>query len=160
MGRVAMIHVALQGEKQMSVKFVVGFDGSAASQNALDFAIARAKAQGGRVVVAHVLEWSPYSFLTPQEIEERHGRRSQELARAEEMILLPAVQKATDAGVETAGVVRYGHIAQTLCKICKEEGAHQIVVGRHGHSEMASRVFGSVAGSLVQVAPVPCTVVP
>jgi len=67
----------------MSGKFVVGYDGSEAAQRALDFAIDRAAAQGGSVLIAHVLEWSPYSFLTPNELEERHKRRREELERAE-----------------------------------------------------------------------------
>ena len=59
----------------MSRKIVVGFDGSDASIRALDFAISRAQAQGDNILIAHVLEWSPYSFLTPSEVEERHRRR-------------------------------------------------------------------------------------
>ena len=39
----------------MSEKFVVGYDGSDASNRALEFAVARAKSQGGSIVVAHVL---------------------------------------------------------------------------------------------------------
>lgn len=50
----------------MSRKIVVGYDGSEASQRALDFAITRASAQGDSIIVAHVLEWSPYSFLYPK----------------------------------------------------------------------------------------------
>ena len=67
----------------MSHKIVVGYDGSDSAGAALDFAMGVAKAHGGSVVVAHVLEWSPYAFLTPTEIEERHKRRTEELKRAE-----------------------------------------------------------------------------
>ena len=56
----------------MSDKFVVGYDGSVSARRALEFAVERAKVQGGTIVLAHVLEWSPYSFLTPTELEERH----------------------------------------------------------------------------------------
>ena len=45
----------------------------------MEFAVARAKAQNASLTVAHVLEWSPYTFLTPEEIEERHARRTDEL---------------------------------------------------------------------------------
>jgi nucleotide-binding universal stress UspA family protein len=34
------------------------------------------------------------------------------------------------------------------------------VVGRRGQSTIATLLFGSVAGTLVQIAPVPVTVVP
>lgn len=139
---------------------VVGYDGSASAKSALDFALAVTKLQGGSVVIAHVLEWSPYSFLTPSEIEERHKRRQEELNRAETAILAPVVASVKDSGVAVSTVLKYGNIAETLIKIAKEAGADQIVIGRNGHSNLSSRLFGSVAGSLAQAAPVPVTIVP
>ncbi len=65
---------------------IVGFDKTEASQRALAFAAAAAKATGATIHVVHILEWSPYSFLTAQELEERHKRRTEELARAAELI--------------------------------------------------------------------------
>lgn len=144
----------------MSRKIVVGFDGSEASRRALDFAVSRAKILGDSIVIAHVLEWSPYSFLTPSELEERHQRRSEELARAEDAIIKPVMKSVEEAGVPVASVMKYGHIAETLCKIAKEEDAALIFIGRMGDSGFSSRIFGSVAGTLAQVAPVPVTIVP
>ena len=144
----------------MSNTFVVGYDGSPASRRALDFALDRAESQGGSVVLAHVLEWSPYSFLTPEEIEERHARRSEELARAESALMKPVIDEVSSRGVPLVCEIRYGHIADTICEISKDKGGTQIVIGRNGHGGIAARVFGSVAGTLVQGAPVPCTIVP
>ena len=62
----------------MSKKFVVGYDGSEESRRAVDFAASQAKTSGAGLVVAHVLEWSPYSFLTPEELAERHKRREED----------------------------------------------------------------------------------
>ncbi|PWG16256.1 universal stress protein [Salibaculum griseiflavum] len=144
----------------MSHKIVVGYDGSESADAALSFAIGVARAQGGSVVIAHVLEWSPYSFLTPTELEERHMRRSEELERAKSALLDPVVAKLSDSGVEVKTALKYGHIAETLCEVAKDEGADQIVIGRTGHSSLSSRLFGSVAGSLAQAGPVPVTIVP
>lgn len=144
----------------MSEKFAVGVDGSDAAKRALEFAIGRAKAQGGSVVLIHVLEWSPYSFLTPTELEERHKRRQTELERASAWIMRPILDELADSGVTVESVIKYGHIADTLSDAAVESGATQIVIGRNGHSGLSSRVFGSVAGHLVQSAPVPCTIVP
>lgn len=144
----------------MSQKILVGFDGSAGAGKAIDYAVSEARAHGGSIIIAHVLEWSPYSFLTPTELEERHKRRTEELQRAETALLEPLVKKLADSGVEVTTSLKYGHIAETLCKIAKDEGASQIVIGRTGHSEMAWRLFGSVAGSLAQAAPVPVTIIP
>ena len=144
----------------MTLKFVVGYDGSPASRRAADFALEQAKAGGATLIVAHVLEWSPYSFLTPQELEERHKRRGEELARARSALLDPFLAEIGDRGVPLEPVIRYGHIADTLCDIAEQEGASQLFIGRDGSSEIAARVFGSVAGSIVQTTPVPCTIVP
>lgn len=144
----------------MSEKFAVGFDGSDAAKRALEFAIGRAKAQGGSVVLIHVLEWSPYSFLTPNELEERHKRRTEELERAETAVMKPVLDGLGDSGVAIETVIKYGHIADTLGDVAAANNATQIVIGRNGHSSIGSRVFGSVAGSLVQTSPVPCTIVP
>lgn len=144
----------------MSHKIVVGYDGSDSAKAALFFATDFARAQGGSVVVAHVLEWSPYSFLTPTELEERHKRRGEELERAEVAILAPAIESLKDSGVEVSTALKYGGIAATLIAIAQDEGADQIVIGRNGEPGLTSRVFGSVAISLAQSAPVPVTIAP
>lgn len=144
----------------MSRKIVLGFDGSDPAMRALEFTVAQARPLGDSILIAHVLEWSPYSFLTPSEIEERHRRRTQELQRAEEAILTPVVRRVEAEGIPVSTALRYGHIAETLCGIARDEGAAIIVIGRTGHSGFASRFFGSVAATLAQVAPVPVVIVP
>lgn len=144
----------------MSHKIVVGYDGSDSAKAALDFAKNLTRAQGGSIVIAHVLEWSPYSFLTPTELEERHKRRGEELKRAEAAILTPVMESLSDSGIQISSSLKYGHIAATLVEIAKGEGADQIVIGRNGEPGLSSRVFGSVAISLAQAAPVPVTIVP
>lgn len=144
----------------MSNKIVLGYDDSEAAKTALAFAVSLAKAQGAELVIAHVLEWSPYSFLTPEEIGERHKRREEELKRAEDAVLAPVRKSLDGSGVTVSTELKYGHIAETLCDVIKETGASHLVIGRTGHSALSSRLFGSVAGSLAQAAPVPVTIVP
>lgn len=144
----------------MTEIYLIAVDGSSASHRALSYTAERAKAAGAKVVLAHVLEWSPYSFLTKEELEERHARRKQEVARAETIVLGPMQKILSDHGLSVETVVRYGHVTETLCDIAKEFDATQIVVGRMGQSGLTARLFGSVAGTLAQVAPVPCTIVP
>lgn len=139
---------------------VVAVDGSESGQRALDYAHAHAKLEGASLMVVHVLEWSPYSFLTPEEIEERHARRTEELARADAAIIGPLLAKYKGKGVDIKSAVKYGHVTETICDIATEIGASQIVTGRTGNSGVMTRVFGSVAGTLAQSAPVPCTIVP
>jgi nucleotide-binding universal stress UspA family protein len=47
-----------------------------------------------------------------------------------------------------------------LCGLAVETGAVQIFIGRRGLSRLEVLLFGSVAGTLVQMSPVPVTVVP
>lgn len=144
----------------MSNKFVVAFDDSASSRRAVDFAVDRARLSGAELIMVHVLEWSPYSFLTPTEIEERHKRRQEELKRAEEAIVKPMVDKMSKSGLTITTEIRFGQVADTLIDIARDHGAAQIIIGRTGQTTMASRLFGSVAGTLAQASPVPCTIVP
>ena len=144
----------------MPQKILVGYDGSEVGRKAVDFAVTLLNAKDDELVIAHILEWSPYSFLTPQEIEERHKRRTEELQRAEDALLKPLVAELKSAGIAVSTALKYGHIVDTLCKIAEDQKATQVVIGRVGQSDLTSRLFGSVAGSLAQASPVPVTIVP
>lgn len=141
-------------------KVLVGYDASEASHRALDVAVDRAKALGEEVVLVHILDWSPYSFLSTQELEERHMRRQEELERANTALLAPVLAKLEAEGVKASGQIKYGKIAEQICKLASAQDASQIFIGRNGHSDFSARVFGSVAGTLAQIAPVPVTIVP
>jgi len=144
----------------MADTYVAAYDGSSAARRAIDLALSQAKSNGAKLVIAHVLEWSPYSFLTQEELAERHKRRNEELDRAANAVIRPLEESLKGSGVKIETVIRYGHVAETLCEIAQAEGANQIFIGRTGHSTIVDRLFGSVAGSLAQIAPVPCTIVP
>ncbi len=144
----------------MSNKYVVACDESPASDRALQFAIEQAQASGASILLVHVLEWSPYSFLTPEELEERHKRRSEELERAQSALVDGLVAKVKSAGVEVDSTIRYGHVAKTIADIAEQEGGSEIFIGRTGDGGISARVFGSVASTMAQIAPVPCTIVP
>ena len=144
----------------MSETLLIGVDGSESSHRAVEHAAAHARAAGARVVAAYVIEWSPFTFNTPEENEQRHQRREEELARAHSQVLDPLVARLAAGGLAAEGVVRHGHAAEVLAGLAGELGASQIYVGRRGQSRLTSLLFGSVAGALVQVAPVPVTVVP
>lgn len=144
----------------MDQKLLVGVDCSDCGARAIEYAGAWARAAGASVVVAHVIEWSPYSFNTPMENEARHRRREAELERAQAEIVEPVVERLRERGIEAHGVIRHGHPARTLCEVAAESGATNIIVGRTGTSRIKSHLFGSVPSTLVQVAEIPVTVVP
>jgi len=144
----------------VSEVLLVGIDCSDCSQRALEYAADWAEAAGRELIVAHVIEWSPFSFQTPQENEERHKRREAELERAHLEIVDPEVSRLRKRGLNVQGVIRHGHPAETLCAVAAEFGASHIVVGKTGSSRIRAQLFGSVANSLVQISKQPVTVVP
>lgn len=144
----------------MSVVLLVGVDRSECSNRALEYAADQAERSNAQLVVAHVIEWSPYLFNTPQENEVRHQRREAELARAGSEIIDPVVSELRGRGISARGAIRHSHAAETLAELAREFGATGIIIGKTGSSRIRTQLFGSVANTLVQVSSLPTTIVP
>lgn len=140
--------------------FVVAYEGEDGGSNVLDYAISRARKDNASLMLVHVLEWSPYQFLTPEELEERHARRSQEIKRAQEVIIEPALEKCRAAGIEADASLTYGSVVPLVAKAATDCAASMIFVGRSGSNTIGARIFGSVPLGLAQVASVPTVIVP
>ncbi|EAV40668.1 universal stress protein family protein [Stappia aggregata IAM 12614] len=143
----------------MSDTYIVGFDETDASHRAATLAAGLARTTGARVHLVHVLEWSAYSFLTQDELAERHKRREEELKRAESVVA-PVAEALAANGVQATSEIRYGHAGEIFCEIAEKLGNCQIFIGRKGSRTLAERLLGGLAITLVQVSPVPVTVVP
>ena len=144
----------------MSSKIVVGLDGSASGERAVAYARKMANLIGAcELVLVHVIEWSPYTFQTPEENELRHKRREEELAQATSRIIDPAVAALKKEGLAVHGIVRHGDVADLLNQVAEEEGADQIIIARTSEAGLVQRIFGSSTVSLVTHASVPVTVV-
>jgi nucleotide-binding universal stress UspA family protein len=140
---------------------VVGLDGSAPGEKALGYAKRLAQLIGDcELILAHVVEWTPYSFHTPEELEERHVRREQEIEQARAHVLEPAAQAARAEGCQVRTEVRHGDAAEMLEAIAVDNHAAQIIIGRTGHRGLRERVFGGIPGKLVAAVTVPVTVIP
>ncbi len=140
---------------------IVGIDDSDCGRRAALFAAAQAKRGGcAGVTLVFVVEWSPYTIYTHEELETRHQEREAEIQRANSRVLEPLAAELKTLGVEAETVVRHGHPSRALIDVAREIGAQQIVVGRRGRSRLAEIVFGSTASNLVQASPIPVTVVP
>lgn len=144
----------------MTTKLVVGLDGHETGERAMAYAQNLAGLIGDcEVLVAYIIEWSPYSFHSAEENAIRHKRREEEISTAKERIINPAVKKLSDAGLKCEGVVRHGDVAGALIDISKENDAQQIIVGRSSAGGFTTRIFGSATSNLVMSASVPVTVV-
>jgi nucleotide-binding universal stress UspA family protein len=139
---------------------VVGVDNSDTSTRAVEFAVDRARKNNWKVVLVHVIPWTPYSFTTPSENEHRHRERQREIEAANEQILDPMSTIAESGGVPHEEIVHHGKPSDTILDIAKDRDAIHLIVGRTGDSGLREAIFGSVASRLVQHASVPVTVVP
>lgn len=144
----------------MTQVLLVGTDCSKCANRAVEYAARWAKSAGAPLFVVHVIQWSPFSFNTPQENAERHKRREEELERAHVHIIDPIVEKLRAEGVDAEGVIRHGHPAETISALAGELGATNIIIGRTGQSPIKAKLFGSAASTLVQISNQPVTVVP
>lgn len=139
---------------------LVAVDGSDGGQRALDYAISRALNSGATLLLTHIIEWSPYSFHTNEELAERHSRREDELGRASDQLLKPMVAYCESKGVSADTNIAHGNIVDIINQQSKEHGVAHIVMGRRGASGVKTLLFGSVAANLVQSSLVPVTIVP
>ncbi len=137
----------------MSETLVVGVDFSKRSAMAARWAIDHASRMGAEVLLVHVVHdpgVAPGSYQTalPTGVT-----RSMEDAATEMMATFVA-----DLGpVRTRIVV--GLPVTRLIEVAKAEEASMLVIGNQGRSALARLVLGSKAARLVQLAPMPVTVV-
>lgn len=144
----------------MPTTLIVGLDGTESGDRAIAYAKTLANRIGDcSLLLVYVIEWSPYTFQTPEENSQRHKRREEEINLATERVVNPAVSALTEAGVSATGIVRHGDVADLLNAVAIEEKAEQIIVARSSEGGFVKRVFGSSAVNLVMHAAVPVTVV-
>jgi nucleotide-binding universal stress UspA family protein len=144
----------------MSSVLMVGVDGSKCGGRAVDYAAEHARKANAKLFVAYVIEWSQFSFSTVEENAERHKRREEELKRAHSEVIDPIVNRLKSEGLDVGGLVRHGHVADTLHALARENGVTNIILGRQGTSKLKAHIFGSVGSHLVQSAECAVTVVP
>lgn len=144
----------------MTVKIVIGLDGTETGERALAFATDLAsKIDACELLAIYVIEWSPFTFQTAEENEQRHKRREEEIKLATSRIVDPAVKRLNEAGFSASGLVQHGDVAETLNRLAVDNGATQIIVARASSDGFAKRFFGSSTQNLVMHADVPVTVV-
>lgn len=144
----------------MPSTLLVGLDGAGSGDRALAYAKRLASRVGDcEIVVIFVVEWSPFTFQTPDENAERHQRKEEETALAMERVINPAVASLQSEGFTASGKVQHGHVAEVLIRMALEVGAEQIIIGRSSEGGFAKRVFGSSTVNLVMHASTPVTVV-
>ena len=144
----------------MSDLYLVGVDGSEGSRRALFFAAAAAHQHSARLLVAHVIQASPGTDLSPQAPELQFGHQEAEIEHTTSQMLEPLVTDARELGIYVECKALHGDPATVLAELAEMREAKQIFIGRHGHSRVHELLFGSVLLSLAHKAKVPVTLVP
>jgi nucleotide-binding universal stress UspA family protein len=143
------------GDMSDDARIVVGVDGSAPSQAALEWALEEAVLRHARLEVVHA--WSfPFLAAAPGV-----GTIDQSTFEADANAVLDAALAALDVGRLDASVHRLvvpGHPGEVLAERSQE--AALIVVGTRGHSTLVELVLGSIANHVVHHAACPVVIVP
>lgn len=143
----------------MEKNFLLAVDGSEGSKRALAFARDRAKANAAQLIAIHVIEWSPYSFYTPDELAEREKKREEEIQKAKDQFLNLIAEQCEQAGVVYNLLIKHGNSVDVINQTVSEYNVLQVFMGRRGASAHHI-LFGSLASKLVQTCAVPVTIVP
>lgn len=126
-------------------RLLIGLDGSAESERALDAALDLMGSRCGTVILAEVVSYDDASEVTSgNEVEEASGRLAKVASRV--------------AGVRTSYEVLAGPPSEALRKFAEEQDVDLLVVSRRGRG-LSKRLMGSVSTDLVQHAKVPVLVI-
>ncbi|MBB6246797.1 universal stress protein [Rhodanobacter sp. A1T4] len=132
---------------------LVGYDGSAASRRALDFAVELAHAGGGRVRVVSVLQVSEGGVDACTLMMADSGTRRVQELHDELASLVP--DAATLFDVELI----HGSPGDVLLGQIDQHGIDHIVIGHTERGALARWLMGSVSGNVLARAHVPVTIV-
>ncbi|MEI0739550.1 universal stress protein [Paenibacillus sp. JTLBN-2024] len=139
-------------------KILLAYDGSKASNRALDRAVQLAQAAPGSVIqVVHAFDF-PRVFigegLAP--IPASVNKDYYDLA---EQTVEEAKKRLDDAGVSYNAELIQGAPAETILKYAQEHGSDVIVIGSRGLGGIREFVLGSVSHNVVQHARIPVLVI-
>jgi nucleotide-binding universal stress UspA family protein len=137
----------------MITRVLLGYDGSAASGRASDFAVDLATRYGAELHVLAVAR--PPEFGTEVEAEAiiEQGRRH--LLK----LLLPLKSRLGGGALKASFEVAVGHPSEQILLYAERHGVDHIVVGHRGHSVLNRWLLGSVARQVIAHAPCAVTVV-
>lgn len=134
-------------------QIVVGYDGSACGDAALDSALGIAGELGDEVTV--VFGYAPPG-LWGGEIAE-HEEAIEELG---EKVMAKAKSQAAEKGVEIEAQLVAKRAAEALIEVAEQRQARMIVVGSFGDPPLKGMILGSTPNKLLHISELPVLVVP
>ena len=132
-------------------------DGSSYSDNAIDYAIYLAKLSGAQVTAVSCYEWLGG---TPDIAESVLSNLREKLKQQADTVLDDAGRKLTENGITYATRSISGAPGTMLSNLAKSKEFDLIVMGSHGHSDIAGLFLGSVTHKVLNTIYCPILVVP
>ncbi len=134
-------------------KILVPTDFSKLSDDALPWAGLLSARLGAEIVLLHVVESFPLSYLPARERTSDALVQLTEKSEGDLEHTARRMRKSTGANVSV--VVRDGHPFEVICQTAKTLGADLIVLTTHGHTGLKHVLLGSTAERVVRHAPCP-----
>ena len=138
-------------------KILLPFDGSIHSINAAGYALDLAKLLGAHVTILNCYEWQGYIPEVPELLIEDIKSN---LKSEAEIILKKAEGIFERQGVEYTFETIAGSPGYVLANLAKSKDYDLIIMGSHGHSEIAGLFLGSVTHKVLNTIYCPVLVVP
>ncbi len=139
-------------------RILVGIDLGPSSRHTLRYARELALAQGASLEVLYVYDEGSMAYLSGYEPMILMPDTQAKIAAIQEA-LKALVTEVVGEGKPVDVHIRPGDAAHTLAHHAAERGCAMLVVGSHGHTDLRSRLLGSVAEKVVRMGHVPvCTV--
>lgn len=144
---------------------VVGLDGSAASNDALRWAVAHV-GDAGRVAAVHVVVPTEELALDAALGDSVRLVRHREAELRD--VWIPEATGDDHSGDDDSGddhcliepIVREGHVAEQLLRVAADREADAVVVGHHAQARLGPQLVGHVTATLLHTADLPVVIVP
>lgn len=134
-------------------KILLGYDGSASSDRAYEFAADLSKRFGAELHVLAVARPPEFGDDVETRASIEHSRRHYDRA------LAALKGRAASEGMTAQFALAVGHPAEQLVRYAEQHGIDHIVVGHRGHTRFDRWLIGSVARQVIAYAHCAVTVV-
>jgi len=138
-------------------KILLPFDGSRYSIHAVNYALDLAKQYGAEVTIVHCFEWYGNIPEVPAELIQDLKAN---LKRDAESVVKKAEGLFEKEGVEYHTKIISGSPGYVLANLAKSKEYDLIILGSHGHSDIAGLFLGSVTHKVLNTIYCPVMVVP
>lgn len=140
-------------------RYLVPIDFSGITETVLATVQDLARSDSATITLLHVVESNtePASLEAgPQSVRDRVSMQTHERHRT----LQEYARHLTQSGATAQALLVQGDIADEILRHAKKENVDIIIVGRHGHGGLLTRLLGTVSEAILHRSPCPVLIVP